>query len=37
MNRAVEAGFLGKTLEEVEVAASHGDAHKHEAHATGKR
>jgi len=35
MNRAVEAGFLGKTVEEVEAAAAHGDAHKHEAHATG--
>jgi molecular chaperone HscA len=35
MNRAVEAGFKGKTLEEVEAAASHGDADKHNAHATG--
>jgi hypothetical protein len=35
MNRAVDAGFRGKTLEEVEVAAAHGDHHKHEAHAKG--
>ena len=28
MNRAVDAGFRGKTLEEVEAAAVHGDAHK---------
>jgi len=37
MNRAIDAGFRGKTLDEVEAAASHGDAHKHEAHATGRR
>jgi molecular chaperone HscA len=35
MNRAVDAGFRGKTIEEVEEATAHGDHHKHEAHATG--
>jgi molecular chaperone HscA len=35
MNRAIDAGFRGKTIEEAEGLAAHGDAHKHEAHATG--